>query len=57
MSGYVNQLSPKEQSAILGKAKAHYETELDQEFTDEERNIVINSRISDLEEIIKEKEM
>lgn len=52
MRKYVNQLSPGEQIAILGKAEMYYKTELNQEFTDDERNIVVNSRLCDLEEII-----
>lgn len=52
MREYVNQLSPGERAAILGKAEMYYKTELGQEFTDEERNIVINSRVCDLEEIM-----
>lgn len=49
---YINQLPETDQNAILAKVKSYYETELFQKFTEEEKEIVLNSRLCDLEEIL-----
>lgn len=52
MSKYVNQLPKKVQASVLKKAKKYYKKELHQGFTDEERKIVLTSRLCDLAEIL-----
>ena len=49
---YIAQLPETEQNKILAKVTAHYENELFQEFTEEETEIVLGSRLCDLEEIL-----
>lgn len=46
---YINQLPETTQKAILAKAKAFYENELGQELTEEEKEIILTSKISDVD--------
>lgn len=48
---YIAQLPETTQNEILAKVQAHYENELCTEFTEEEKEIVLGSRLCDLEEI------
>ena len=45
---YINQLSQANQNKIIAKAKAFYENELNQPFTDDEKEIILNSKVSDI---------
>ena len=49
---YIAQLPETTQNEILAKVQAHYENELCTEFTEEEKEIVLGSRLCDLEEIL-----
>lgn len=52
MRVYVNQLPQNKQKAILRKVRKHYKQELHQEFTDEDKETLLNSRVCDLAEVL-----